>query len=288
MSVGSALKHYYAYQKWKFTLIAVGITGAILVIGGLVWWVLVGAPAWDTFLQNFVAFFTNTGGDIYLAFADLQTYFLNNWFDFVALILAFSGVGLILYGLVKPRRKRSKVTVALAGAVLAVIGSATLIGSVTARAGLIDNPYNDSPASGTTLSHYYILVQFDGFFRGGSCLDDSALEVSSVTVTEQRAVGEQTQLRWQRTSQTWTIDEDNPTAIARVYITIKYSDGSSYGETQLWQGSYAANSQFDWSLRIDCPTGKNPTQFTLKITELDYSWIFHNGYTVRYQNTWNL
>lgn len=285
--MSSYFRHMYEFEKFKLTLIIVTVGLIILVIGGLVWWLVVGAPTWNTFAQNFVAYFSNIGKDIYLSVADFQTYFVNKWFDLASIFILFGGLFIIFYALAKlKKKKKTKYTVLVAGIILTVFSSATLIGSVATQTGILNNPYNGNASSGVTLTHKYILVQFDGFFRGGSWLDDSTLEVSSVTVTKQTATGMQNELRHQRTTQVWTVEEANPTAIVKVFIQIKYKDGSVFPETELWQGSYAANSQFDWTLRIDCPTDKEPSAFTLKITALDYTFVFHHGYTVRYLNTW--
>jgi len=288
MGVGSALKGYWEYKKTQLLVIVFGVVAAILVVGGLIWYILVGAPTWNSFAENFVNFFSLTGNSFLLTFADLQSYLLYHWVDLVLLISLIGGVLALTYVLAKVHKKKRRAVYAVAALVVIGFSSVGLIGSLAVQKGLIQNPYFTTPAEASaTITHQYILVQFTGTFRDGYWGNDAALDVGSVTVTEQTAVGDQTQLRWQLTSHTWTVDEQDPVAIARVYITIKYSDGSAFGEEQLWQGSYD-NGAFNWNLRIDCPTGKNPTSFTLKITELDYTWLIHHGYTVRYLNTWSL
>lgn len=290
MSVSSALKHYYNYQKFKLLLIVGAIGVAILIVAGLIWWFLVGAPAWNSFIDNFVAYFASLGMSTALSLADLQTYFLNHWADFLALAIIILSVFGFVYITVRVRRKQKLLGYAVCG--IALFSGVMTLGVGLAVGQSQDNPFNGGSSTGTTLNHKYVLVNFDGYFRDGGFWANSTLEVQQVTVTEQTAVGEQTQLRWTRT---WVgdtkIQDTNPTAMVQVYVTVKYSDGTSFSD-MLWKSNHGPDSQFDWTLRIDCPSGKEPNQFTLKITMEKYVWyliyVQHYGQGVAYQRTWSI
>jgi len=286
MSVSSALRHYYAYQKWKFTVIILAVTAIALLIGGIVFYYFIAAPAWQTFIDNLVAFFTRTGQSWYYGLADLQTYLLNHWGELLFLILFTTSIGSLIIVLIRAKRRHRVLLAGVLTIATAVTGFG-LISTFAVNQGFIKNPFGDVPVTPSPTTHYYITVQFDGYFKGGDDLFPSELQVSKVTVSRQTAVGELTSVKHDFVgSPTWTLREDKGTGIVRVYATITYSDGSKWGETQLWYSSHAPNSQFDWTYRFDCPHTKTPVKFQLRIELLDYFWIWHYGYKTVYSNTW--
>jgi len=288
MSVGSALRYYYEYEKWKFTAIVIISAIAILTVGAIVCWYLFGAPAWQTFLDNFFGFFTMTGQDIYGSFADLQTYILGHWAEFLFLILFigfFAGLIVVLVRI----KKRHRVILTAVCTVGLILTGAGLVTSYAVNEGLLQNPFGGVISPDPVITHKYITVQFDGYFKGGDDLYPSQFQVTSVTVTEQITTGELDQVKHDFVgTPTWTLREDKGTGIVRVYAKIVFADGSEWGEEQLWQSSHAPNSQFDWTYRFDCPDGKDPVSFQLRITQLDYFWIWHYGYKEVYNNQWDL
>lgn len=288
MSVGSALRYYYEYEKWKFTAIVIISAIAILTVGAIVCWYLFGAPAWQTFLDNFFGFFTMTGQDIYGSFADLQTYILGHWAEFLFLILfigLFAGLIVVLVRV----KKRHRVILTAVCAVGLILTGAGLVTTYAVNEGLMQNPFGGVISPDPVITHKYITVQFDGYFKGGDDLYPSQFQVTSVTVSEQITTGELDQVKHDFVgTPTWTLREDKGTGIVRVYAKIVFADGSEWGEEQLWQSSHAPNSQFDWTYRFDCPDGKDPVSFQLRITQLDYFWIWHLGWKTVYNNQWDL
>lgn len=271
-----ALRSYWEYKKTVFLTAVIGIALLILVIAGVAWYVFVGAPAWNTFAENFVGFFTNWGNNITLAAADLQTYLLEHWVDLILLLLFFVGLGGFLYSLVGIRKRKHRVYGAIACiAVMAVSGLAT-IGNMAVNGQLQINP-NTGNITAPTLTHYYVLYQFRGVWRDGWWWNEAALDTTSCTITRQSTTGEISQLRWQITYNDWTTNQQEPVALAKVYIKITYTNGDTTGWLEIFSGGYA-NGNFNFDLRVDCPNGLTPQRAEIKITELDYTWLIHHGY----------
>jgi len=288
MGFSDAIRHYYEYEKWKFTIIVVGIGLVIITVGGLIWYFLVGAPTWNTFVENLAGYFTNIGQSTIGSFADLQTWIINYWYILVELILFFPFVGMLIYGLtVKGKRRKLFLGIGTIGA--GVVGFSLVTTTALAYGGYLENPFKGSSAtSDPVITHYYVLFQFDGYFRGGSIFGRAELDVNTASATKHLAIGNQETLKWTIVSHSWTIDENNPVAIVRVYAKIKFSDGSTWGEYQLWQGKYKYQSQFDFTLRFDCPTGKTPQQFFFRVEMLNYFLWWHYSYETVYSNQWSL
>jgi len=287
MGFSDAIRHYYEYEKWKFITVAIVLSIAILSVVGLIWWFFWGAPQWNTFVENLASYFTELGSSTYLSFANLQSYFANYWIDFIMLIAFIGCIIGIFYTLAKVRRHRKKILLGL-GVAAGIIGFSLTTHFAIAQ-GYIENPFKGAAATpDPVITHHYILYTFNGKWDDGWWWDESTLQVTSATATLQTAAGQQDNVRWQIVSHSWTIQEDGATAIAKVYAKIIFTDGSEWGWEQLWQGKYAPNSNFDFTLRFDVPTGKTPKTFIFKIEELDYTWIFHHGYKVVFNNQYSL